>query len=99
MAASFASHVHPVPSFYKYYWWVFHAGSPVEGRAFLAPFFRLSTFAFVTLTRDLARGGCAHLIYNKRLPRIGARNVRFRGRVEYAMPFELDSDHEYEGHK
>jgi hypothetical protein len=61
--------VHPNPRFYKYIWWVFWSGSPVEGSAFLDPKYALSTSAFVDLVGEMRLMGESYILYNRQLPR------------------------------
>ena len=67
--SSYATGVHPNPRFYKYYWWVFWSGSPVDGLEFRSNKYRLSTAAAMALLADLKASGEPCLLYNRRLPR------------------------------
>ena len=65
----YTARVHPNPRFYKYYWWVFWSGSPVDGEEFLEDEYRLSTAAAIALSAELRALGEPSWWYNHRLPR------------------------------
>ena len=77
---SCAMGVHPNPRFYKYYWWVFWAQSPIDGFAFFDDSNRLNTAAAIDLMDELSAKGEGYLLYNRRVPRRDPAN-----------PFDLQS--------
>ena len=95
--SSYAQGVHPNPRFYKYFWWVFWAQSPVDGWKFLGEEYRLSTASALTLLADLKRRGEPHWVYNCRVPRRDQANPfdvnhpRWQG-VEWALAYDDDPD-------
>jgi len=96
--AGFARRVHPNPRFYKYYWWIFHEGSPCDGEAFLGDEFRLATREAIELMDRLDAEGKPYWTYNRKLPRADLANTpwdfnshAWEGQ-EWAPPFDADPD-------
>ena len=92
-----AKAVHPNPRFYKYYWWVFWAGSPVEGKAFLESRHRLPTAAAFEFMEELKGKKEPYLLYSRQLHRRDPAGPfdfslpMFRDR-ELALPYHGDFD-------
>ncbi len=101
----FASKVHPNPRLYKYYWWIFWAGSPCEGKAFLTTPYRLSMRKAFILKAELDAADEPYWLYNIHLPRFDPEYMPFdpnaeRWRdVEWAVAFAEDIDEVYLGFK
>jgi len=96
--------MHPNPRLYKYYWWIFHAGSPAEGATFLEPAFRVTTYAAHTVIARLTEESEPYLMYNQRLPRRSAGSVLSPQATrwcncEWAVAFYDDPDPEIDGHR
>lgn len=95
---SFAPPVHPQPLFYKYYWWVFHSKSPVEGWVFIADEYRLCSFAAKQLIEQLKDANEPFWLYNRKFPRLDPVNVPFDrhsrkwANATWAPAFGLDTD-------
>jgi len=102
---SFATYMHPNPLMYKYYWWIFHQGSPCEGSKFLTKEYRLSTKVAFELREQLYKVGQSYFLYNERVPRLDPDNTPFDPDsvkwkdVEFAPSFADDEDGEYKGFK
>jgi len=99
---SYATFIHPNPLIYKYYWWVFHQGSPCEGSEFLSKQYRLPTKKAFELRDQLHKAGQSYFLYNERLPRLDPDNSpidpnseKWKG-VEFARPFSDDQGEELE---
>jgi hypothetical protein len=94
----------PNPKLYKYYWWVFWAGSPCDGREFLSPQYRMTTKKAFDFMEELSLKKEPHWLYNRLTPRDDPQNPfdkasdRWRG-VEWAVAFDEDTDEIYNGHK
>ena len=94
---SFATGVHPNPRFYKYYWWVFWAHSPIDGFAFFGDSNRLNTAAAIELMAELSTKGEGYLLYNRRVPRrdpanpFNIKSPRWQG-VKWALSYDEDPD-------
>lgn len=98
LRVSYATNIHNNPYFYKYYWWVFWLGCPVDGRVFLSKEYRLCTHDAFTLLDQLRANGESWILYNKSSPRYDLINTPFdfehpqwKNRV-VAPSFELDTD-------
>lgn len=93
---------HPNPRFYKYYWWVFHAGSACEGSEFLGNAHRLNEYDAYRLMEALREADEAFMLYNRQLPRRGGKfdpdSAKWKSR-EWAPAFEDDPDPEHKGYK
>lgn len=63
---------HGKPRFYKYYWWVFTAESPVEGDNFLTETYRLSHAEYDERIAVCRTRGMSAMVYNKKCYRTGA---------------------------
>lgn len=50
----YSTGIHPIPYFYKYYWWVFWRESPVDIYAFLTDQYRLCTADAMALLKMLS---------------------------------------------
>ncbi len=94
----YASNMHPNPYFYKYYWWVFWQGSPVDGREFLSHDYQLCTHDAFMLLDQLNAAGESWVLYNKHSPRYDLINTPFdvnhpqwQNRI-FAPSFEQDTD-------
>ncbi len=89
------TYVHPKPRFYKYYWWVFWSGSPVDGRAFLSAQYRLCIASAMQLIGELKERGEPTWVYNDKLPRRDPANP-FRQDAtkwkEWAVSYDEDPD-------
>lgn len=95
---SYATNMHPSPYFYKYYWWVFWLGSPIDGREFLGNEYRLCTREAFMFLDQLRANGDSWILYNKHNPRHDLINTPFdfehpqwKNRV-LAPSFEKDFD-------
>jgi hypothetical protein len=93
---------HSNPRFYKYYWWVFHKGSPEEGEAFLVPRYRLCMHDAYALERELRARRETFITHNRQHPRFDPRrpfdpNAKKWANVEWAPCFEDDTDPLYKG--
>jgi len=104
---SFAQGVHSNPRFYKYYWRVFHAGSPFFGEDFFQQCKQICTYEAMNLIKRLEEKGEGYIIYNVASPRTG-KDVPFDfthkrwadcSELITAPPFDDDLDPEYQGHK
>jgi hypothetical protein len=95
---SFARGMHPNPYFYKYYWWIFHEGSPCEGMEFLEDEFRIPFREAFELTEHLRALGKPFWMYNRKLPRADWANTPWDPDAhawkdqEWAPPFDADPD-------
>lgn len=92
-----ATGVHPNPRFFKYYFWVFWSGSPVDGPAFLETRYRLPFSATLELRAALESKGERYILYNRQLPRCDAANpfdlgAKTWGGREVALPYDEDPD-------
>jgi len=102
---SYATFMHPNPHLYKYYWWIFWQGSPCEGDEFLSDRYRISTKQAFELMHKLREEQHSYWLYNCRLPRLDPANTPFDPKskvwqdVEWAKPFDKDTDEEYQGLK
>ncbi len=96
--AGYARGIHPNKYFYKYYWWVFHEGSPCDGEAFLGNEFRMATREAVELMDRLNAEGKPYWVYNRKLPRADLRNTPWDfdsynwKDQEWAPPYDADPD-------
>lgn len=100
--SSYAMRMHPKPTFYKYKWHIFQAGSP-EGKHFFSTT-KLSTHAAMTLMENLRRHNQGYLVYNYRYPRATDDSpLEMQHRkwcdIEKAPDFNLDTDPVWNGHK
>jgi hypothetical protein len=92
---SYAQGVHPNPRFFKYYWWVFWTGSPVDGNEFLRETYRMSTAAAMALIAELQSKNEPYWLYNKKLPRRDPANpfdLQSPYWREWALPYDKDCD-------
>ncbi len=102
---SYATHMHPNPKFFKYYWRVFSNDSEYEGRDFFIFGQELTTAEYVAKTDALDARNEPYLIYNRRIPRrfegmpFDPTSERWRGQKEWAPAWEEDRDAEFEGFK
>lgn len=99
-----ASHRHPNPRFYKYYWWIFWQESPCDGWAFKTKPYRLATQQAFDLIQRLQAEKQSYWIYNTRLPRLDPANpfnpkAEVWRDAEWAPAFDEDTDAEHEGFK
>lgn len=94
----FGRFLHPNPYFYKYYWWVFHSDSPIEGWAFITEEYRICSADAKQLTDELEAANKPYWIYNDRLPRLDPVHTPFDRYSakwiddEWAPSFDADSD-------
>lgn len=102
-----------LPSHYKHIWWIFHAGSPCEGAAFLTLENSLNTAAAMALIEELRSKGRMHMVYNVRVARLPCAGVpkgydltnpADKSRWEFlqkkcAPHLSNDPDPEWNGHK
>lgn len=97
-----ASGVHRNPRLFKYYWWIFHEGVPVEGEEFLyQDEHRLCGYDAFQLLEKLKREGKSCIVYNQRFPRSDPRNPFDPEKWDsFAPSIDDDSDPEWrEGFK
>lgn len=93
----YSSGIHPNPRHYKYYWSVFHLGSPCDGREFLDKKFWLPTKKAFVLMDELASKKINFWLYNRNLPRLSPDNPfdltseKWRD-SEFAVAYEDDTD-------
>jgi hypothetical protein len=94
-----ASGVHRNPRLFKYYWWVFHEGVPVEDKEFLwQPEYRLCGYDADLLMARLEREGKTCIVYNQRYPRSDPRNPFDPDRWDWFAPsIDDDEDPEWVG--
>ncbi len=101
---SYATFLHPNPSFYKYYWWVFWQGSPCDGLEFLSEQYRLSTKKAFEFRIQLKSEGKTYWLYNRQYPRLNPKNpfdvnsIKWKD-AKWAPSFDDDTDEEYQGFK
>ena len=99
--SSKSSRMHPNPTFYKYYWTIFHEGCAENGD-FAA--IKYCTSDAMTIIKALKANKKGYILHNWHSPRNGNKlpfdfsNIRWKG-VEMAPSFEDDSDPIWEGHK
>ncbi|MCK0154910.1 hypothetical protein MWU49_14435 [Alcanivorax sp. S6407] len=93
-----ASMVHPVQRFYKYDWWIFWEGAPVDGDALIfREQYRLSTSEADALYVRLIKEKTVFFIYNRKRPRLDPHNPfdasseRWKGAM-WAKPLAEDPD-------
>jgi hypothetical protein len=105
LATSYATGVHSNPKFYKYYWWVFWRDSPCEGSKFLSKKYRMSTKEAHELMAKLHEQQEKYFVTNSRYPRydpvvmpFDPNSKRWKKAI-WALPFDEDTDEEYQGHK
>lgn len=101
-----AQPMHHNPVFYKYRWWIFHEGSPCEGRQFLTNEHSLSTAEAMKLHESFTVAKTPHWLYNESRPRLpspgGAPWDTASERwvkTKFAPTFEDDVDAEWKGFK
>lgn len=106
----YASRIHPRPEFYKYDWWIFWAGAPVDGDELIFnEQYMMSTSDALALRDRLSKMGEVYFLYNRKRPRLDPANPfdpsaeRWEG-VEWAPPLADDPDPEvtrgsWSGHK
>jgi hypothetical protein len=104
LISSYATGMHPVPQFYKYYWWVFWEGSVCDGREFLCKENRMSTKKAFDLIEQLKKENKPCWVYNARYPRLDPKNPfdpksDVWRNVEWMLPLDQDTDEEYKGHR
>lgn len=89
---------HRNPHLFKYYWWVFTEGCPVEGKAFLADRYRLTESEFEEVYRRCREQGIAALIYNAKHYRISydtpwdKERLMSMGVERFAPGYDEDTD-------
>lgn len=100
---SYARHLHPNPKLYKYRWWIFWLGSSCDGHAFLGDEHSLCTADAMALIDKLWLKNERHWIYNRRIPRdhpgttpFDRSSIKWRN-TQFALPFNKDTDPEWEG--
>ena len=90
------------PHLRKYYWWVFHRGSPCEGPEFLTKPYRLNGLEAHRLIDALRAAGETCCVYCDWIPRrhklFDPDAARWKG-MEWAPAIEDDPDPEYRGFK
>ncbi|MFK4136687.1 hypothetical protein ACI2KR_31115 [Pseudomonas luteola] len=102
----FGESLHPNVYAYKYYWWVFHEGSPCEGKEFLTEKYRLTTAEAMALIETFKKEQTPHIVYNRKRPRLPSErtppwdvnSARWANTV-WAPRYEDDADPEHNGHK
>lgn len=100
-----ATFMNPNPRLYKYYWWVFWQGSPCDSEEFLSDRYRMPIKQAFELIHKLEEERQQHWVYNRRLPRLDPVNTAFDPSAEiwrdteWALPFDEDTDEEYQGFK
>lgn len=96
--------LHPNPRLYKFRWRVFTSASCLEGEEFLARVERLSTAACAALLTELRAAEVPYLLYPVRHPRrhegmpFDPQHERWRN-ADWAPPFEMDEDPEWQGYR
>jgi hypothetical protein len=94
--------LHPKPTYYKYYWLVFHEGSPCDGPAFLDYSKGLCTADAMKLIEELKSQGKSCMLYNtsrRRVPSTQTPPWVKDDTYEYAPGFDEDADPLWQGHK
>lgn len=91
--------LHPNPKFYKYYWYVFWAGSQAECSDFFVDAPRFAIAAAHDFMSQLAAKGEPYIVYNIQLPRLDPANPfdfnapKWRKiKAEWALPYDSDPD-------
>ena len=93
-----ARNIHPNQKWYKYYFWIFTAESPIDGHSFLSDEYKLTFYEF---EKELERVKSLRLetwVYNIKLHRLGydspfdEQKLRDRGITDFAPSFEDDLD-------
>lgn len=103
--SSYAQSMHPDPRFYKYLWWVFWEGSPVDGAEFLSDAYAINTAAAMELMDDLLQKQKPHWVYNRQVPRLDPGITPFdplhsRWKdTQFALSLAEDSDAAWQGHR
>lgn len=103
--SSYAQSMHSDPRFYKYLWWVFWEGSPVDGNEFLEDTYAVNTATAMALMDDLLQKRKSHWIYNRQIPRLDPGVTPFdplhrRWKdMQFAPPLSEDPDAEWQGHR
>lgn len=93
-----ASGIHPNPKWFKYFWWIFTAESPIDGHSFLCDDNKLSFFEFEKELERVKSLGLEAWIYNTKLYRLGEdspfdeQKLRAKGISEFAPSFDEDQD-------
>lgn len=89
---------HRNPKLYKYHWWVFWRGSPIEGEEFLTAQHSMRTAAAMNLVSKLQERGEMVWLYLEEFPRDDPVNApwdptvrRWKGRV-FAPAYDDDTD-------
>lgn len=99
-----ATRIHPKPRFFKYLWQIYTADSPWEGDDFFANAPRLCTHDAARLVDSLMEARQPHIIYNRRLPRVGPgvpfdpESPRWKGQ-EFVCSYDDDPDPVWNGFK
>lgn len=103
--SSYAQSLHPDPRFYKYRWWVFWEGSPVDGAEFLDDAYAFNTAYAMAVMDDLLQKRKPHWIYNCQIPRLDPGVTPFNPLhsrwkdTKFAPPLSEDADAEWQGHR
>jgi len=88
--------LHPNPRFYKYYWWVFWRGSPVDGKEFLTKPYRVCSSTAFQLIEDFKARSEPCWVYNEKIPRKDPLNTPFDLQslrwTEWASAYDNDPD-------
>lgn len=89
---------HQNPRLFKYYWWVFTEGCPIEGREFLKDRYRLTEYEFEDVYRRCRDQGIAALIYNAKHYRLSddtpwdKERLMAKGINTFASGYDSDID-------
>lgn len=69
--------LHENPRFYKYYFWIYHRETPIEGRGFFDNRYRLPIKQAYDLIDQLEKANEPCIIFNQRIPRWDSVLVQF----------------------
>ncbi|WP_151671957.1 hypothetical protein [Nitrincola schmidtii] len=90
--------VHPNPTWFKYYWWIFTAESPIDGHSFLSDENKLTFFEYERELERFKGIGLEAWVYNIKLHRLvegspfDETKLRARGINDFAPAFYEDKD-------
>ena len=93
-----ARNIHPNQKWYKYYFWIFTAESPIDGHSFLSDENKLTFSEFESELKRVKSLGLEAWVYNVKLHRLGddspfdEQKLRDRGITDFAPSFEDDQD-------
>ena len=90
--------VHENSAWFKYYWWIFTAESPVDGDEFLSSDNRLNSYEYEKEIERIKKLRLEAWIYNQKLHRLGSnspfdeKKLRSKGITDFAPSFDQDQD-------